>query len=273
MIELNNFYIGESVNFMKENIPDNTIDLIVTSPPYDSIRNYDGFILDLHSIGEQSYRILKDGGIFVMVIQDQTKNFGKSLTSFRTIVDWCDNIGFKLFECCIYERSGVPGNWWSKRFRVDHEYIPIFIKGNKPNYFNKEHMMIECKNEGVVKKGKCIRNTEGELIDYDFTVGNKKCCGTIINYESDRNSEKYKSGIKYKHPATFPDRLAEDFIKCFSQENDLVYDPMCGSGTTCAMAYKNNRKFLGTDISEKYINEICIPRLEQYEWNKQAKVI
>jgi hypothetical protein len=64
-----------------------------------------------------------------MVIQDSTKDFAKSLTSFRTIVDWCDNIGFRLFECNIYNRQGTEGAWWKQRFRVDHEYMPIFLKG------------------------------------------------------------------------------------------------------------------------------------------------
>ena len=82
-------------------LPGNCIDLVVTSPPYDSIRNYNGFQVDLHATGEEIFRILKDGGMVAMVIQDQTVNFGKTLTSFKTIVDWCENIGFKLFECVI----------------------------------------------------------------------------------------------------------------------------------------------------------------------------
>lgn len=264
---------------MKKNIPDNFIDLIVTSPPYDNIRNYNGFVLDLHSIGEQCFRVLKDGGVLVMVTQDQTKNFCKSLTLFRTIVDWCDNVGFKLFECCIYQRSGTPGAWWSKRFRVDHEYIPIFFKGKRPKYFNKEHMKEETKPEyGKVKKGLGNRNTDGSSV-YDrnktYVLPEEKAQGTVIHYlnssrETPKSSEIGK--IKLQHPATFPDKLAEDFIKCFSQENEIVYDPMCGSGTTCAMAYKNNRQFIGTDISEEYINDITIPRLNIYGWN-ESKII
>jgi site-specific DNA-methyltransferase (adenine-specific) len=270
MIELNNFYIGESVKFMKENIPHNFVDLIVTSPPYDSIRDYNGFILDLHSIGEQCFRVLKDSGILVMIIQDQTKDFGKSLTSFRTIVDWCDNIGFKLFECCIYERRATPGAWWKKRFSVDHEYIPIFIKGEKPKYFNKEHMMIDNPSFGITKKS-TYRKTDGTTEGFVHTENKKMCPGTILHYKNS-SRETPKAGeigkIKLQHPATFPDKLAEDFIKCFRQGNEIVYDPMCGSGTTCAMAYKNNRRFLGTDISEEYINNIAIPRLNMFGWNK-----
>ena len=87
-----------------------TIDLVVTSLPYDKIRDYKGNLgFDLHKTGKEIYRVLKSGGIAAMVIQDQTKNFGKSLTSFKTIIDWCDNIGFKSFETIIYRKNGSEG--------------------------------------------------------------------------------------------------------------------------------------------------------------------
>lgn len=132
-------------------LPDNSIDLAVLSPPYDQLRDYeDKPEFDLHATGKQIYRILKEGGICAMVIQDQTKNFAKSLTSFRTIVDWCDNIGFRLFECCIYHKNGSEGGWWAKRFRVDHEYMPLFLKGKKPAYFNKDGLKVPSKHGGKV---------------------------------------------------------------------------------------------------------------------------
>ena len=98
--KINNIFCEDCVEGMKK-IKSNSVDLVVTSPPYDGIRNYNGFSLDLHETGIEIYRILKEGGICAVVIQDQTKDFGKSLTSFRMIVDWCDNIGFKLFENII----------------------------------------------------------------------------------------------------------------------------------------------------------------------------
>ena len=128
---------GNNIEVMRK-LPDNSVDLVMTSPPYDNIRYYKGFNMDLHGVGREIHRVLKDGGICVMVIQDGTKDFGKSLTSFRTIVDWCDSFKFKLFETAIYKKHGVAGAWWSKRFRVDHEYIPIFLKGKRPQYFNKD---------------------------------------------------------------------------------------------------------------------------------------
>ena len=91
----NKIICGDSAKVLKD-FPDNSIDLVVTSPPYDALRDYKGFTLDLHAIGKELFRIMKPGGIVAMVIQDATKNFAKSLTSFRTIIDWCDNVGFKF---------------------------------------------------------------------------------------------------------------------------------------------------------------------------------
>ena len=88
---------SDNIEYLKI-LPDECIDMVVTSPPYDELRDYNGYKLDLHGLGKQLLRVLKSGGICVMVIQDSTKDFAKSLTSFRTIIDWCDNIGFRLFE-------------------------------------------------------------------------------------------------------------------------------------------------------------------------------
>ena len=156
----------DCVEGMKQ-IPDKSIDLFVLSPPYDALRTYKKKLdkkkldFDLHATGEQIYRLLKDGGICAMVIQDQTKNFAKSLTSFRTIVDWVDNIGLRLFECCIYHKNGTEGAWWTKRFRVDHEYIPIFLKGDRPTYFDKENLKIPSKHGGKMMSGFATRKTDG----------------------------------------------------------------------------------------------------------------
>lgn len=260
MLEINKIYNMDCLEGMKL-IPDNTIDLIVTSPPYDEIRDYKGFSLDLHNVGIEISRILKDGGVCVMIIQDQTKNGRKTGTSFRTIVDWIDNTELDLWECCIYYRSGTPGAWWNKRFRVDHEYIPIFIKGKAPQYFNKEHMREPTKPEyGTVKKGLGNRKTNGTTI-YDtskiYKLPEEKEQGTVIHYknssrETPKSSEIGK--IKLQHPATFPDKLASDFIQCFTKEGMIVLDPFMGSGTVAAMAKKLNRNYIGFEISKEYCN-------------------
>ena len=244
VIIMNKVILGDCVEVMKT-LKDNSIDLTVTSPPYDQIRDYNGFKLDLEGTGKELYRITKDGGIVVMVMQDQTKNFGKSLTTFKTAIQYVE-LGFKLFECCIYQRAGVPGAWWSKRFRVDHEYILIFLKGKKPNYFNKP--MIPCKHAGKTV-GVDKRLTSGEIDKKDkILCGKTKCRGTIWDISATGEGNK----LKCKHPATFPDKLASDIIECFCPHKGIVLDPYCGSGTTCVASKKLDRKYIGIDISKEY---------------------
>src|SRR3989344_2905396 len=107
-LPLNKIICGDAVEVLKK-IHSNSVDLVVTSPPYDDIRTYNGFSLNLPAVGKELHRVLKDGGIVAMVIQDSTRNFGKTLTSFKTIIDWCDNAGFKLFETVIYRKYGTEG--------------------------------------------------------------------------------------------------------------------------------------------------------------------
>lgn len=247
---LNTVQCTDCVEGMKK-LPDNSIDLIVTSPPYDGIRVYNGFNFDLHATGKEIYRILRDGGIAAMVIQDQTKNFGKSLTSFRTIIDWCDNIGFKLFECVIYRKYGPEGAWWKSRFRVDHEYIPLFLKGEKPQYFNKDPLKIPCKHAGKVMTGSGSRRTDGKTNPtVTRAINATKCRGTIWDYLMAGD----KDPIKRKHPAPFPDKIPIDIIQCFCPEDGIVLDPFMGCGSTAVAAKKFRRNFIGFEISKEYYN-------------------
>ncbi|MBA4311504.1 MAG: site-specific DNA-methyltransferase [Chlorobiaceae bacterium] len=242
-------------------IPDGSIDLVVTSPPYDNTRDYQGFSYDLHATGEQILRILRDGGIAAMVIQDQTQDFGKTLTSFRTIVDWCDNIGFKLFECVIYRKHGTEGAWWTQRFRVDHEYMPIFVKGRKPQYFNKEPLKVPSKHGGKTMTGSGNRRTNGETTEtVRREINSTKCRGTVWEYlmAGDKNP------IKRKHPAPFPDKIPYDFIQCFCPPDGVVLDPFMGSGSTAVSAKKIGRHYIGFDISKEYC-EIAERRLRDTE--------
>ncbi len=247
-LPLNKIICGDAVRELKK-FPNKSVDLVVTSPPYDEIRKYNGFSFDLHATGKEIYRVLKEGGVAVMVIQDQTKNFGKSLTSFRTIVDWVDNIGFKLFETTIYRKYGAEGAWWNKRFRVDHEYMPIFLKGERPQYFNKESLKIPSKHGGKTMTGGGTRLTNGTRIaTRSITINPTKCRGTIWEYMTAGDGTR----LKHQHPATFPDKLPIDFIQCFCPENGLVLDPFVGSGTTVLAAINLERNYIGIDISPEY---------------------
>lgn len=248
ILPLNKIICGDTIEVMKK-FPSNSVDIVVTSPPYDAVRDYKGFSLDLHAAGKEIYRVLKDGGVAVMVVQDQTKNFGKSLTSFRTIIDWCDSFGFKLFETVIYRKYGAEGAWWNKRFRVDHEYIPIFLKGERPQYFNKEHLKIPSKHGGKTMTGGGTRLTNGvRIATRSIKINPMKCRGTIWKYLTAGDG----SRLKHQHPATFPNQLPYDFISCFAPKNGVVLDPFVGSGTTTVAAKNLGYNYIGIDIAPEY---------------------
>jgi len=249
---------GHNVEVIQEQVDDNSIDLVVTSPPYDDLRDYNGYELDLAGLGKQLYRVLKDGGIAAVVIQDSTKNFGKSLSTYRLIIDWCDNVGFKLFENVIYKKQGVSGPWWNKRFRVDHEYILIFLKGDKPQYFNKENLKIPSKHGGKEMTGGAVRNKDGtQQKSRKIKINKMKCRGSIWDYTTCGDGSK----LKHKHPATFPELLPYDLIDCFCPSNGIVLDPFVGSGTTLVAAKSLARKYIGIDVSEEYC-DIANKRIE-----------
>ncbi|MBI4116832.1 site-specific DNA-methyltransferase [Candidatus Pacearchaeota archaeon] len=249
-LSLNDIHEGDALKLLKK-LPNDSIDLMITSPPYDKLRTYNGFNLNLKEISKELFRVMKNGGVAVMVIQDQTKNFGKSLTSFRTILDWCDYGGFKLFESLIYRKYGAEGAWWNKRFRVDHEYMPIFLKGERPQYFNKEPLKIPSKHGGKTMTGGGTRLTNGIRIETRaIKINPMKCRGTIWEYMTAGDGTR----LKHKHPATFPDKLPYDFIQCFCPPKGIVLDIFMGSGTTALAAIKLGRKFLGFDISKEYVD-------------------
>ena len=225
------------------------VDLTVFSPPYDGLRDYHGFNCNLSGLGKELYRVTKEGGVVCMVMQDQTIDGGKTLTTFRTILDWCDNAGWKLFECCLYARHGKEGAWWSKRFRVDHEYMPIFVKGQKPKSFDKVPVKVPSKHAGKTMRGGANRDKNGETTrSSQMTINPTKCRGTIWDYSNGGD----KIRAKREHPAAYPDRIPYDLIQVFSKPGDLVLDPMVGSGSTAVAADILQRKYLGIDTSAEY---------------------
>ena len=243
-----------------------TVDLTVFSPPYDGLRDYNHYECDLHALGEQLYRVTKEGGVVVMVIQDQTTSGRKTLTSFRTILDWCDNIGFGLFECNIYQKQGKDGAWWSRRFRVDHEYMPIFVKGVKPKFFDKECVKIPSKHGGKTMTGGANRNKDGLTVaSRKMKINLTKCPGTIWNYANGGD----KVALKRNHPAAYPDKIPHDFIQVFSQAGEVVLDPMVGSGSTAIAAHLLGRKYIGIDISSEYC-ELTKERIATMQTNMVA---
>jgi len=233
-------------------LPDNSVDLTVTSPPYDHLRRYDTPTpLDLTALGRELFRVTRSGGICAVVIGDSARQFAKSLTSFRLAVSWCDALGWRLFECCLYHRHGTPGPWWRTRFRVDHEFILLLLKGDRPRAFHKEALYVPTKHAGehVAYWPFARRGTPWGAPPP--VVQPLQCRGTIWPYAA---SSAERNTLKLGHSATMPDRLAEDLVACFSDPGDLVLDPLMGSGTTCVMAARQERRYLGMDASPAYVD-------------------
>ena len=266
MLQLNQFYIGEAVNFMKENIPDNFVDLTVTSPPYDNLRTYKGFVFNYKNMLKELYRITKSGGVVVWVVGDATINGSETGTSFKQALYAKEEVGFNLHDTMIYHKiNPIPIK--QNRYYPCFEYMFILSKG-KPKTFNP--IMRKSLSAGTKVRA---RQRSG----IDSYIKNPTGKNSTKEYSIEYNLWSYKVGsvgqtsmdkIAYKHPAQFPEKLAEDHIISWSNEGDIVLDPMCGAGTTCKMAWLNKRNFIGIDISEEYINNICKPRLKQYGWNE-----
>jgi len=245
---------SNNVEYLKT-LPDNSIDFVVTSPPYDNLRDYKGFSLDIAGLGVELYRVMKDGGVCVWVVQDACIDGARSGTSFRTTIEFMD-IGWRLWDTLAYFRRGV---WQHKtRFRTDFEYMFVFLKGKKPQYFNKEHLMVPNPSAGKPTSCGGARKKDGTTGKGKVLIGKPtKCRGTIFNYNFGGDGTK----LKKKHPASFPDLLALDMIECFCPSGGVVLDPFNGSGTTCVAAKSCGRQYIGIDIEQEYV-DIAKERLE-----------
>ncbi len=240
------------------NMPDNYIDFVITSPPYDDIRNYNGYQFEFEKIVQELFRVLKPGGIIIWVVADATINGSETGTSFRQAL-YFKEIGFRLHDTMIYYKNN-PMPQTGNRYHQHFEYMFAFSKGN-PKTFNpitestKYHGLANMKNRGQ----------EGSL-NYQKTERTKeKKVGNVFSY-SIGGGISTKDKIAYKHPAIFPEKLVADQINTWTNENDLVYDPFIGSGTTAKIAHILKRNWIGSEISKDYV-EIAVQRLKQYTAN------
>ena len=264
-MELNTVVCSDNVEYLKT-LPDESIDFVVTSPPYDNLRDYKGFTLDLHGLGEELLRVMKPGGACVWVVQDATVNGTRTGTSFRTVIDWMES-GWKLWDTLAYFRRGV---WAHKtRFRTDFEYMFVFVKGDKLQYFDKRHLDVPNPSAGTVYTGGSFRKKDGTTSQPTTWVAREtKCRGSIFNYNFGGDGSK----LKHEHPAVFPDLLALDMIECFCPPDGVVFDPFNGSGTTVVAAKSAGRNYIGCDISEEYI-KIAKKRLFSERIERPAELL
>lgn len=247
------------------NLPPNSVHLTVFSPPYDNLRGYGGNSgIDLNALGVALFSATADGGVCAMIIQDQSVDGVRSGTTFRTITHWIDEVGWNLMECCIYHRHGRPGQY-RNRFRCDHEYIVLFFKGKALRHFDSEAVKIPALHAGKVVRVR-TRDYDGSIEpETKWFQSSMKDRGTVWFY----NTDSQHNASKAEHPATFPDQLAEDIIKCFSAPGDVVFDPTMGSGTTGVIALRMERLFAGCDIAPEYV-ELAKKRIAQEGPNVRA---
>ena len=237
-------------------LPKESVNLTVTSPPYDNIRDYKGYCFeesDFKEIVKQLYRVTKKGGVVVWVVGDATMKGSETGTSFRQALGFIAG-GFKLHDTMIYEKntSSFPAQRKGKRYTQIFEYMFVFCKGkiktgnlicDKPNKWAGHTNWGKNTHRG--KNGELVKTKDIKPVP-DFSPRNniwRYNVGKGFN-SSDKDS--------HKHPAIFPEKLAEDHILTWSNEGDVVLDPFMGSGTTCKMAKKNGRKYIGIDMSEEY---------------------
>ena len=245
----------------------NSIDLCVTSPPYDDLRTYNdssSWNFDtFKDVASELYRVMKVGGVVVWVIGDATVKGSETGSSFRQVVHFMD-LGFLLHDTMIYEKNGSPfpakrtGNRYSQVF----EYMFVFSKKTKPKT---AHLLCDKPNRwaGYTHFGKgSIRKKDGSLVERNIKP--------IPEFSPRNNIWKYNTGKNYsskdaeafEHPAIFPEALAEDRILSLIDEKDTVLDPFMGSGTTAVCCVDTNRQYIGFEIDETYY-DVCQRRLKR----------
>jgi len=239
-MKVNTIYNGNCVDIMKE-MNSESIDMVLTSPPYDNLRNYNGYTFDFESIAKELYRIIKIGGVVVWIVGDATIKGNETGTSFKQAL-YFKEIGFNLHDTMIWHKPNTFNFGSNLCYKNSFEYMFVFSKGKiKTANLIKD---VPSKLAGKVTSGARRHPTGKHEICSDFIIGDFKKRDNVwdIKFGSGNNN----------HPAVFPEQLATDHILSWSNEHDIILDPMCGSGTTCKMAKLNNRNYIGIDISKEY---------------------
>ena len=240
-LELNNTYNMNCIDGMKQ-LPDNYIDLTVTSPPYDDLRNYNNTLNwnfeIFKKVAYELYRVTKIGGVVVWIVNDKTIKGSESGTSFKQAL-YFKEIGFNLHDTMIYKKDGCGACGSNKSYIQSFEYMFVFVKGKIKTY----NLLYDRQNKKVVKT-----TTNGNRIN---RKGDKRTIETkqfgrrfnIWEY-STANQVVTKDKMAYRHPAIFPEQLAKDHILSWSNEGDIVMDIFMGSGTTAKMCKLTNRNYI-----------------------------
>lgn len=231
-IELNKIFNENCIETMLR-IEDESIDMILTSPPYDNLRTYNGYSFDFESVAKNLTRILKPGGVIVWVVGDQVIKGSESGSSFKQALYFM-HLGLNLHDTMIYEKNSpsYPARADGNRYTQIFEYMFVFSKG-KPQ----ANLICDKANKWAGFK--------------DFSG---KLKNPVPDFSPRNNIWRYVTSFNgVKHPAPFPEALAQDHILTWTQKGQTVYDPFMGSGTTAKMALLTGRYFIGSEISEEYV--------------------
>ena len=241
-------YCGVCLNEMKM-IKDRSVNLTVTSPPYDNLRSYKGNneLWGEHvwkAVLTDLYRVTKDGGVVVWVVGDATIKGSETGISFKQAL-YAKECGFNLHDTMIYEKASQPRQN-GVRYEQQFEFMFVF---SKDQIKIKNPIRIPSKYAGKKVKRTCRDGGKDELTQSTSIVSKDKVKGNIWFYGSKEN--------KTDHPAIFPYQLTHDHIVSWSNEDDMVLDPFMGSGTTGIACAKLGRKFIGIEIEPKYFDIAC----------------
>jgi len=247
---LGRLYHGSCLDIMPEL---EQVDLTVTSPPYDNLRTYNGYDFNFEGIAKELYRITKDGGVVVWIVADATINGSETGTSFKQAL-YFKEIGFNLHDTMIYKRRAAPLT--HKRYEQGFEYMFIFCKGNISTFNGIQTPRKWTDN----RKIKHIRREKDGSADLGYSGQSEYVLRDNVwkIFAGGGSSDKIAS----KHPAIFPEALAQDHILSWSNPNDIVLDPMVGSGTVAKMCERLNRRWLACETSEEYC-KIAKQRIKQ----------
>lgn len=290
---INRFIVGDCEEIMK-NIPDGSIDLVLTSPPYADQRDYgstvasiapDEYVEWFAPKAREIYRILKANGNFVLNINDKVVDGYQHLYVFQLLLYLCNDIGFHLVRDYIWYNPATPPNVYSRggygRTKKSHEYCFWLTKGEawtfnldpirKPYGKDMEKYLL---GKGKGDRSQNIRpSTHNFNCEKVWNNNGGSDPGSVIELANTSSNDFFIKLCKEKgiaHPARFPEKLAEFFILSGSEEGEIVLDPFMGSGTTAASANKNNRRWIGIDSNADYC-ALATTRLEQEEKERLEK--
>jgi DNA modification methylase len=250
-------YCGDNCETMLR-MPAESVDLVVTSPPYDDLRTYGGHSWDFYGVAWNLKRLLKPGGVIVWVVGDATKDGSETGSSFLQAMHF-KSIGLRLHDTMIYQKANaVPLT--HNRYEQQHEYMFVLSNGT-PRVFN--GLRDVCVNAGRQNPSGTFRHdgTETKPANTPKAVSQSKIRYNVWPY-SVGFMKSTKDVVAFEHPASFPEALARDHILSWSNESDTVLDPFSGSGTTIKMARETGRRGIGIEINEEYC-QIAIERLRQ----------